>query len=60
MSLRTVSILVVANALASVAIVVAYALWFAPPRAPLLAVLDIGELYRLKESQVAAVLVKRD
>ena len=60
MNVKTVCILVLANALLSVLFVVAYALWFAPARAPLLAVLDVGELYRLKETQVAAVLVKRD
>ncbi len=60
MSVKTVSILIVANALLSVVFVVAYALWFAPSRASLLAVLDVGELYRLKETQVTAVLVKRD
>ena len=60
MSVKTVSILIIANALLSAVFVVAYALWFTPPRAPVLAVLDVGELYRLKETQVAAVLVKRD
>ena len=60
MSVKTVSLLVVANALLSVAFVVAYALWFAPAKVPVLAVLDVGELYRLKETQVATVLVKRD
>lgn len=60
MSVKTPIMLMAANALLSVAIVIAYALWFAPPRAPTLAVLDVGELYRLKESQVAAVLVKHD
>lgn len=60
MSVKTVSMLMIANALLSAVFVVGYALWFAPARVPLLAVLDVGELYRLKESQVAAVLVKRD
>jgi hypothetical protein len=32
----------------------------APAAAPRLAVLDVGELYRLKETQVAKVLVKLD
>ncbi len=60
MSVKTVFILIVANALLSVVFVVAYALWYGPSRAPLIAVLDVGELYRLKEIQVATVLVKRD
>ena len=60
MSIRTASILIIANALLSAAFIGAYALWFAPQRAPALAVLDVGELYRLKETQVATVLVKRD
>ena len=60
MNVKTASIVIVANALASAVFIGAYALWFAPAKAPLLAVLDVGELYRLKETQVAAVLVKRD
>ena len=60
MSLRTASILVVGNALLSAVLIGAYALWFAPPKVPVLAVLDVGELYRLKETQVATILVKRD
>ena len=38
----------------------AYAYWFAPARAPALAVLDVGELYRLKESEVTATLLKQN
>ena len=48
------------NALVSAAFLLVYALWLAPPPAPKLAVLDVAELYRLKESQVAAVIVRRD
>ena len=59
MSARTAVIVVLANTLLSALIVLAYALWFAPA-APRLAVLDVGELYRLKETQVAKVLVKLD
>ena len=54
------ALLVLANALLSALIVLAYALWFAPASAPRLAVLDVGELYRMKETQVAKVLVKLD
>ena len=60
MSARTVVIVVLANALLSALIVLAYAFWLAPAAAPRLAVLDVGELYRLKETQVAKVLVKLD
>jgi Skp family chaperone for outer membrane proteins len=59
-NLKTSALLVVANVLLSALIVLAYALWFAPAAAPRLAVLDVGELYRLKETQVAKVLVKLD
>lgn len=60
MTVKGASVLILSNALLSAVIVGAYALWFAPPRAPVLAVLDVGELYRLKETQVATVLLKRD
>ncbi len=60
MSARTAVIVVLVNALLSALILLAYALWFAPAGAPRLAVLDVGELYRLKETQVAKVLVKLD
>ena len=60
MNIKAALSLVLVNALVSAAFLVAYALWFAPSRAPQFAVLDVGELYRLKETQVATVLVKRD
>ena len=60
MNTRTAALLVLANVLLSALIVLVYALWFAPPGVPRLAVLDVGELYRLKETQVAKVLVKLD
>jgi hypothetical protein len=60
LTVKGASVLILSNALLSAVIVGAYALWFAPPRAPVLAVLDVGELYRLKETQVATVLLKRD
>lgn len=60
MNLRTVALLLFANLLLSACIVGAYAHWYAPSTGPALAVLDVGELYRLKETQVATVLVKRD
>ena len=57
MNAKTVVAVLIANALLSTALLIGYALWMAPPR---FAVLDVGELYRLKESQVTAVLMKRD
>ena len=60
MSIKTISLLIIANMLLSAAFVLAHALWLAPAAAPRLAVLDVGELYRLKETQVAKVLVKLD
>jgi hypothetical protein len=57
---RTAAILLLANALLSAIFIGAYGLWFTPAKVPALAVLDVAELYRLKETQVATVLVKRD
>lgn len=48
------------NALASATMIGIYATWIAPPKTPPIAVLDVAELYRLKETQVAAQLVKPD
>jgi hypothetical protein len=50
--------ILLANALVTAALIGAYALWLAPQ--PRFALLDVGELYRLKESRIAAVLVKPD
>ena len=60
MRFRTAALLILASALLSALMIVAYALLFAPLGSPRLAVLDVGELYRLKETQVAKVLVKLD
>ena len=60
MNARTAALLILANGLLSAVFVLAYALWFAPGSTQQIAVLDVGELYRLKETQVAALLVKRD
>ena len=60
MSRLHAALLVAVNAALTAAAIAGYARWLAPPRAPTLAVLDVGELYRLKEKQVAAVLVKHD
>ncbi|WP_374617323.1 hypothetical protein [Thauera aminoaromatica] len=60
MNARTVALLIGVNALVSAGLIALAQVWLAPERAPALAVLDVAELYRLKELQVAAVLVKRD
>ena len=60
MNARTAAQLLGANALVSAALIALVHLWLLPERLPALAVLDVAELYRLKELQVAAVLVKRD
>ena len=60
MSRRHAALVLAGNALLSAALLAGYALWLAPPRPLSLAVLDVGELYRLKERQVATVLVNRD
>lgn len=57
---RTLFALVGMNALLSAALLFGYALWMMPPPVPRFAVLDVAELYRLKEMQVTAVLTKRD
>ena len=49
--------LVLINVLVTVTLIVTYGLWLAPSR-PRLATLDVVELYRLKEAQVRAVLMK--
>lgn len=60
MSVRTILAVVGMNAVLSAALLFGYALWMAPPPAPRFAVLDVAEIYRLKEMQVTAVLTKRD
>ena len=60
MNARTALLLLLASALINAALLFVYAVWSAPPRAPRLATLDVDELYRLKETQVAAVLMKRE
>ena len=56
---REPALLMGINALVS-AVLVAGSHWLLPSQKPVIAVLDVAELYRLKESQVAAVLVKRE
>ncbi len=60
MKARMDLLLLLASALINAALIFGYAMWIAPPRAPRLATLDVGELYQLKEAQIAAVLTKRE
>ena len=60
MTARAALVVVIVNALLSAALLAAYATWIAPSRSPRLAVLDVAELYRLKEREIAAVLLKTD
>ena len=52
--------LIAINAVVSLAMVAGVSAWQSRAQKPTFGTLDIAELYRLKESQVAAVLVKRD
>jgi hypothetical protein len=60
MNAKAALAVLVANALVSAALVLGHAAWISPPRAPRLAVLDVAELYRLKEKQITAVLTRLD
>lgn len=53
-------LILVANALISAALVLGHAAWVSPAEPQRLAVLDVAEIYRLKETQVTTVLTKRD
>ena len=59
MKTRKALMLVLVNTLVTTVLIAAYGLWL-DPHQPRLAVLDVGELYRLKEAQVRAVLLKID
>ena len=52
--------LIAINLVASLAVAMGVSWWMQGHHKPAFGTLDITELYRLKESQVAAVLVKRD
>lgn len=60
MTRRDAIVLLTVNALVSAAMIATAAVWFPRIQHPPFALLDVAELYRLKESQVSAVLVKRD
>jgi hypothetical protein len=57
---RTAALLMGINALVSAALIAVVHVWLVPERRPAMAVLDVAELYRLKELQVGALLIKRD
>ena len=52
--------LIAINAAISLTMVAGISAWMQRTQKPTFGTLDVAELYRLKEAQVAAVLVKRD
>ena len=60
MTRRDAALLIAINTLLSALMLAPGALWMVQEQRPSFAVLDVAELYRVKERQVAAVLVKRD
>ena len=60
MTRREAALLIAINALISLALIGCVSAWLLRTQKPTFGTLDVAELYRLKESQVAAVLVKRD
>ena len=60
MTRRDVAYLLALNALVSVALLAVGAHWMLRSQKTAFAVLDVAELYRVKESQVAAVLVNHN
>ena len=60
MTRRDAARLIAINAAVSVALLAGGARWVVRPERPTFAILDIAELYRAKESQIAAVLVQHD
>jgi hypothetical protein len=57
---RDAVLLIAINVLISLALIGGVSIWLQRTQQPTFGTLDVAELYRLKESQVAAVLVKRD
>ena len=60
MTKRDAALLVTINALVSLALMGGSWAWTQSLKKPSFGTLDVAELYRLKENQVAAMLVKRD
>ena len=57
---RDVALVLAINAAISLALAGGVSSWMQRTQQPTFGTLDVAELYRLKESQVAALLVKRD
>jgi hypothetical protein len=60
MTRKAALLVLIANALIAAVIVAGHAHWIAGSRTPRLAVIDVGELYRLMEARAAARLTKPD
>ncbi len=60
MTRRDAALLIAINTLVSLALIGSALAWMQRTHKPSFGTLDVAELYRLKESQVAAMLVKRD
>ena len=60
MTRRDAALLIALNASLSLAAVVVASVWLLRVQKPTFGTLDVAELYRLKENQVAEMLVKRD
>ena len=60
MTRRDAACLLALNALVSIALLAIGALWMLRSQQTAFAVLDVAELYRVKESEVAAVLVNHN
>ena len=60
MTRRDAALLIAINTLLSLAIVGGASAWLMRAQKPTFGTLDLAELYRLKEGQIAAMLVKRD
>ena len=60
MTRRDAALLIAINTVLSLAMLAGVSAWWLHVQKPKFGTLDVAELYRLKESQVAAMLVKRD
>ena len=60
MTRRDAALLISINSLLSLAMAGGVSAWLLRAQKPTFGTLDVAELYRLKESQVAEMLVKRD
>ena len=60
MTRRDAALLIAINTLVSLALIGSVSAWMQRVEKPAFGTLDVAELYRLKERQVAALLVKHD